>query len=100
MDQIGFGFVEGVDALLKIGAMEINVSRAGDVKGFEFIRCANIKDDKIGMREQFLSAPGVDMLHRGCDGSIGSIGRKKTEHESERDERSPKASGVSDHICG
>ena len=93
MDQIGFGFVEGVDALLKIGAMEIDVGRTGDVKGFEFLRCSNIEDDEIGLREQSLSAPGVDMLDGRSDGSIGGIGGQKTEREGEREQGSAKSNG-------
>lgn len=93
MDEISFGFVEGVNALLEVGAIEINVRRAGDVKGFEFLRCANIEDDEIGLGEQFLSAPGIDVLDGRSSGGIGSIGGQKTQGQGKREQDSAKGNG-------
>ena len=44
MDQVIFGFIEGVDALLEIGAVEVNVRRAGNVERFEFFGSADVQD--------------------------------------------------------
>ncbi len=75
MDQVVFGFIEGVDALLEIGAMEINVRGAGNVEGFEFFGSADVEDHEVGLRKQFLSAPGIDVLDRRGRGCIGRMGR-------------------------
>lgn len=74
MDQVGFGLVEGVDALLEVGAIEINIRCAGNVERFEFFWCADVEDDEVSLRQQFLSAPGVDVLDRRRRGSIGGNG--------------------------
>ena len=75
MDKIGFGFVEGANALLEIGAVEIDVRGTGNVERFEFLRCANIENDKVCLREQFLSTPGIDMFDGRRSGNIGAIRR-------------------------
>src|SRR5258705_48948 len=50
MDQVVFGFIEGVDALLEIGAVEVNVRGAGNVEGSEFFGSADIEDYEVGLR--------------------------------------------------
>lgn len=98
MDQVVFGFIESVDSLLEIGAVEVNVRGSGNVEGSEFFGSADIEDDEIGLGEQFLSTPGIDMLDRSRSGGIGGIGGQKTEREGEREESSAMACGVRDHI--
>lgn len=75
MDQVGFGLVEGADALFEIGAIEINIRRAGNVERFEFFWCADVEDDEVRLRKQFLSAPGIHMFDRCRRRTIGGIGR-------------------------
>ena len=74
VDEIGFGFIEGVDALLEIGAMEIDVRCACNVERFEFLGCANIEDDEVCLRKQFLGAPGIDVFDGRRSRNIGGIG--------------------------
>jgi len=75
VDEIGFGFIEGIDALLEIGAVEIDVRRASNVERFEFLRCANIENNEVCLRKQFLGTPGIDVFDWRRSGNIGCIGR-------------------------
>ena len=74
MDEIGFGFIQRANALLEIGAMEIDVRCAGNMERLEFLGCSNIEDDEICFREQFLSTPGIDMFDGRRSGNVGGIG--------------------------
>lgn len=75
VDEIGFGFIQRANALLEIGAVEIDIRRTGNMERFEFLGCANIEDDEVRLGKEFLSAPGIDVFDGRRRGNIGATGR-------------------------
>ena len=63
MDQIGFVFVEFADLLLEIRSVHIDVRRTRNVAGFEFLLCADIEHNGIGVLAQFLKLRDIDVLN-------------------------------------
>ena len=97
VEEISFGFIEGIDALLEIGAVKINVRCAGYVERLEFLRRANIEDDEVRLRKQFLSAPGVDVFDRGGGGTVGGGGGLETNRKAKHQSLAKKTCGGRGH---
>lgn len=83
MHQVRFRFIERVDAFFEIRTVEIDVGRAGDVERFEFRWSANVKDDEVRFRKQFLGVSGVNVLDRGRTGYVGCGRDKDTKCKNE-----------------
>src|SRR5882672_10441935 len=99
MEQVGFGFVEGVDALLEIGAMKIDIGHACDMEGFEFTKRTNIEDDEVCLRKQFLDVPGINVLDKDRPRFIRRGSSEGAKSKSECDEGSAR-NNYSDHnVC-
>ena len=75
VNEISFGFIQRTNTLLEIGAVEIDIGRSCDVERFEFLGGPNIEDDEVCFREQFLSAPGINVFDGRRSGNIGAISR-------------------------
>lgn len=88
MDEVVFGFVQRVDLLLEIGRIKIDVGRAGDVVGFEFLGRADVENHHVGLSKQLLSVLWVNMLDRRRSGLIGSRSCEKAKRKSEREQDS------------
>jgi hypothetical protein len=59
MDQVRLAFVQFGDFFAEVACVVINICRAGNMAGFEFVGCANIENDI-----RFIRAQLVELFNR------------------------------------